>query len=63
MCLHRKRKANDYKPTKNISEMLSNRDFYNVIKELVDFGISRYERDYKQSYDVTDFCPLSEIYI
>ena len=35
--------------------MLSNKDFYNIIKELVDFGISRYERDYKQSYDVTDF--------
>ena len=41
---------NDYKPT-----MLSNKDFYNIIKELVDFGICRYERDYKQSYDVTDF--------
>lgn len=46
---------NDYKPTKTFLEMLLNKDFYNVIKELVDFGISRYERDYKQSYDVTDF--------
>ena len=45
----------DYKPTKTFLEMLSNKDFYNIIKELVDFGISRYERDYKQSYDVTDF--------
>lgn len=46
---------NDYKPTKTFLEMLSNKDFYNIIKELVDFGICRYERDYKQSYDVTDF--------
>lgn len=54
MCLYRKG-SNDYKPTKTFLEMLSDREFYNVIKELVDFGISRYERDYKQSYDVTDF--------
>ena len=54
-CVLIEKEGNDYKPTKTFLEMLSNRDFYNVIKELVDFGISRYERDYKQSYDVTDF--------
>ena len=54
-CVFIEKEGNDYKPTKIFLEMLSNRDFYNVIKELVDFGISRYERDYKQSYDVTDF--------
>ena len=54
-CVFIDKEGNDYKPTKTFLEMLSNRDFYNVIKELVDFGISRYERDYKQSYDVTDF--------
>ena len=54
-CVFIEKEGNDYKPTKTFLEMLSNRDFYNVIKELVDFGISRYERDYKQSYDVTDF--------
>lgn len=54
MCFIEK-EGNDYKPTKTFLEMLSNKDFYNIIKELVDFGISRYERDYKQSYDVTDF--------
>ena len=53
-CVFIEKEGNDYKPTKTFLEMLSNRDFYNVIKELVDFGISRYERDYKQSYDVTD---------
>lgn len=54
-CVFIEKEGNDYRPTKTFLEMLSNRDFYNVIKELVDFGISRYERDYKQSYDVTDF--------
>ena len=54
-CVFIEKEGNDYKPTKTVLEMLSDRDFYNVIKELVDFGISRYERDYKQSYDVTDF--------
>ena len=54
-CVFIEKEGSDYKPTKAFLEMLSNRDFYNVIKELVDFGISRYERDYKQSYDVTDF--------
>lgn len=54
-CVFIEKEGNDYKPTKTFLEMLSNKDFYNIIKELVDFGISRYERDYKQSYDVTDF--------
>jgi superfamily II DNA or RNA helicase/HKD family nuclease len=54
-CVFIEKEGSDYRPTKTFLEMLSNRDFYNVIKELVDFGISRYERDYKQSYDVTDF--------
>ena len=49
-CVFIEKEGNDYRPTKTFLEMLSNRDFYNVIKELVDFGISRYERDYKQSH-------------
>ena len=60
-CVFIEKEGNDYKPTKTFLEMLSNRDFYNVIKELVDFGISRYERYYKQSYDVTD-CFLYQSY-
>lgn len=49
-----KKKGADYKPTKAFLELLSNDEFYNVLKELVDFGISRYERDYRQTYDQTD---------
>ena len=35
-------------------QMLANDEFYGVLQELVDFGISRYERDYKNTYDQTD---------
>ena len=35
--------------------MLENDDFYNILNELIDFGISRYKRDYKDSYRDTDF--------
>ena len=49
-----KKLENDHKPTKSFVEMLSNDDFYNILKELVDFGINRYERDYRNSYAKTD---------
>ena len=35
-------------------EMLRNQDFYNILCELIDFGISRYERDFSNTYDNTD---------
>ncbi|MCR4843006.1 MAG: DUF3427 domain-containing protein [Eubacterium sp.] len=44
----------DYRPTEAFMEMLKNVEFYDVLKELVDFGISRYERDYKYSYEDSD---------
>lgn len=53
-CVFIEEDGNDYKPTKSFVEMLSNDDFYNILKELVDFGISRYERDYRNSYAKTD---------
>ncbi len=53
-CVFIEKEGNDYKPTKEFLKMLSNDDFYNVLKELIDFGISRYERDYSQTYDQTD---------
>ena len=53
-CVFIEEAGNDYKPTKSFVEMLSNDDFYNILKELVDFGINRYERDYRNSYAKTD---------
>ncbi len=49
------KQGDDYIPSKRIYKLLStNKDFYNIIDELVDFGISRYERDYKSSYASSD---------
>ena len=53
-CVFIEEEGNDYKPAKTFLKMLKNDDFYAVLKELIEFGISRYERDYKNSYDQTD---------
>ena len=53
-CIFIEEDENDYKPTKSFAEMAVHEDFYNILDELVDFGISRYKRDYKSSYEDTD---------
>ena len=53
-CVFVEEEGADYRPTKSFIEMLFNDEFYKVLQELVDFGISRYERDYKNTYDKTD---------
>lgn len=53
-CVFIEKEGADYIPTKSFLAMLSNDNFYNVLKELVDFGISRYERDYRDCYEQTD---------
>ena len=53
-CVFIEKEDGDYRPTQAFLKMLANNDFWNVLSELVDFGISRYERDYKYSYDQTD---------
>ena len=35
--------------------MLENPDFYNILKELVEFGISRYKANYSNRYQDTNF--------
>ena len=54
-CVFIEEELDDFRPTKTFLNMLANEDFYNVIKELVDFGISRYNRDYSACYEQTDF--------
>ncbi|MBE5875712.1 MAG: DUF3427 domain-containing protein [Lachnospiraceae bacterium] len=46
--------SNDYQVTKSFEKMLLNKEFSEILKELVDFGISRYERDYSNTYKDTD---------
>ena len=45
----------DYHTSKSFEKMLANREFYAILKELVEFGISRYERNYSDTYKETDF--------
>ena len=44
----------DYKPTKTFMQMPLNDKFYEMLQELVEFGIRRYERNYKNTYKQTD---------
>ena len=44
----------DYKPTNTFMQMLLNDKFYEMLQELVEFGIRRYERNYKNTYKQTD---------
>lgn len=45
----------DYHVLESFTRMLKNQDFYEILRELVDFGISRNERDYSNTYRETDF--------
>ena len=45
----------DYHVSESFTRMLKNQDFYEIMRELVDFGISRNERDYSNTYRETDF--------
>lgn len=53
-CVFIEKESTDYKPTSSFIEMLKNDDFHCVLKELVEFGISRYERDYSNCYEKSD---------
>ena len=53
-CIFIERKKDDYIPTKTILDKLCNKDFYDIVEELVSFGLSRYERDYKNYYRNSD---------
>ena len=47
--------SRDYHGSRSFAKMLANDDFYEILKELVTFGISRYKRDYGTRYQDTDF--------
>lgn len=52
-----KDKANeqDYRTAKSFVKMLENAEFRDILKELVEFGINRYERDFSNTYRNTNF--------
>ena len=53
-CVLIEQEASDYVPKATFAKMLQNDDFYEIIQELVEFGISRYERDYSDTYENSD---------
>ena len=44
----------DYTIATAFEKMLDNKDFVEILTEVVDFGIARYERDYQDKYKDTD---------
>lgn len=44
----------EYQISSSLLEMLKNNEFYEMLSELVEFGIGRYERDFSQRYKDTD---------
>lgn len=53
--LEKERQEEDYQISEAFKMMLKNPDFYAILKELVEFGISRYQANYSQRYHDTNF--------
>ena len=47
-------KEGDYKTSSTFEAMMKNKDFYDIVKELIEFGRYRYQRDYSKGYKDTD---------
>ncbi len=47
--------VDDYCISNSFSRMLENPKFYEILKELIEFGIERYKENYSKSYKNTDF--------
>ena len=50
-----KTEAGEYELADEFSRMLRNPEFYKILKELVEFGVSRYEENYSRRYQDTNF--------
>ena len=53
-CIFIEKDNKDYIPTQSILKMLENEAFYNIVQELIEFGIGRYKQNYSDSYEKTD---------
>ena len=53
-CVFITKKGDDFTAEPKFAEMLENREFSDILSELIDFGISRYFRDYSDCYRETD---------
>ena len=53
-CVFIEKDSDDYVPSKSFVQLLSNKEFYDILEELIEFGISRYCRDYSKGYNNSD---------
>ncbi|MCR5145527.1 MAG: DEAD/DEAH box helicase [Lachnospiraceae bacterium] len=53
-CVFIEEDGKDYVPAKDFLKMLANDDFYNIVEELIEFGIGRYRQNYSDGYGNTD---------
>ena len=53
-CIFLEKEGTDYAVSKQFAEMLQNKDFYNILEELIDFGIARYKENFSTRYQDTD---------
>ena len=53
-CVFLEKEGSDYSMSQSFGEMLQNEDFYNILEELIDFGISRYKENFSVRYQDTD---------
>ena len=54
-CVFIEREGDDFGITQNFEKMLKNKEFRDILEEVVDFGISRYRKNYSNRYKNTDF--------
>ncbi|MBQ9991115.1 MAG: DEAD/DEAH box helicase [Lachnospiraceae bacterium] len=53
-CVFLEKEGSDYGVSKSFGEMLQNKYFYNILEELIDFGITRYKENFSMRYQDTD---------
>jgi superfamily II DNA or RNA helicase len=53
-CVFLEPDGEDYRRSEEFERMLENPEFYNILKELVEFGIARNQRDYGKRYQDTN---------
>ncbi len=54
-CVFLEEQGDDYGIAEGFQQMLQDKDFADMLKELLDFATYRYERDYKNHYQDTNF--------
>ena len=54
-CIFIEQEGEEYGIAESFAEMLKNQEFYTIVKELIEFGISRYKANYSKRYQDTNF--------